>query len=66
MNIEGPIMIHIKTQKGKGYKFAEKSEDKYHGLSKFNISTGIQVALKTIKIENIIKLYVFESSLLNK
>ncbi len=42
INIDGPIMVHIKTQKGKGYKFAEKSEDKYHGVSKFNISTGIQ------------------------
>ena len=39
---KGPILIHIKTQKGKGYSFAEKSEDKYHGVSKFNIETGIQ------------------------
>ena len=39
---KGPILIHIKTQKGKGYSFAEKSEDKYHGVSKFNIQTGIQ------------------------
>ena len=38
----GPILIHLKTQKGKGYKFAEKSDDKYHGVSKFNINTGIQ------------------------
>ncbi len=39
---KGPILIHIKTKKGKGYSFAEKSEDKYHGVSKFNIKTGIQ------------------------
>ena len=39
---EGPILIHIKTQKGKGYSFAEKSDDKYHGVSKFDIKTGIQ------------------------
>ena len=39
---KGPILVHIKTQKGKGYSFAEKSEDKYHGVSKFNIKTGIQ------------------------
>ena len=39
---KGPILIHIKTQKGKGYSFAEKSDDKYHGVSKFNIKTGIQ------------------------
>ena len=42
VNYDGPIMIHIKTQKGKGYSFAEKSEDKYHGVSKFNVDTGKQ------------------------
>ena len=41
-NFDGPIMIHIKTKKGKGYQFAENSKDKYHGVSKFNIQTGIQ------------------------
>ena len=35
-------MIHIKTKKGKGYEFAEKSDDKYHGVSKFDVSTGMQ------------------------
>ena len=39
---KGPIMIHIKTEKGKGYFFAEKASDKYHGVSKFNVQTGIQ------------------------
>ena len=39
---EGPIMIHIKTQKGKGYSYAEKANDHYHGVSKFNVKTGIQ------------------------
>ena len=39
---DGPILIHVKTQKGKGYEFAEKSEDKFHGVSKFNIQTGVQ------------------------
>jgi len=47
INVEGPIMVHIKTQKGKGYEFAEKSEDKYHGVSKFNINTGIQEKSKS-------------------
>ena len=42
LNHEGPIMIHIKTEKGKGYEFAEKSHDKYHGVTKFNVKTGIQ------------------------
>jgi len=39
---QGPILIHTITQKGKGYKPAELSGDKYHGVSKFNISTGEQ------------------------
>tara|TARA_B100001093_G_scaffold498020_1_gene545634 strand:- start:84 stop:1490 length:1407 start_codon:yes stop_codon:yes gene_type:complete len=40
---EGPIMIHIKTQKGKGYSYAEKATDNYHGVSKFNVETGEQI-----------------------
>jgi 1-deoxy-D-xylulose-5-phosphate synthase len=40
---EGPIMIHIKTQKGKGYSYAEKANDHYHGVSKFNVATGEQI-----------------------
>ena len=47
INYEGPIMIHIKTEKGKGYSFAEKSEDKYHGVSKFNVNTGVQEKSKS-------------------
>ena len=39
---EGPILIHAVTKKGKGYKPAEDSRDKYHGVSKFNIITGEQ------------------------
>tara|TARA_A100001015_G_scaffold290740_1_gene364097 strand:- start:3361 stop:5280 length:1920 start_codon:yes stop_codon:yes gene_type:complete len=41
-NHQGPILIHVRTQKGKGYKPAEDSGDKYHGVSKFNVSTGEQ------------------------
>ena len=40
---EGPIMIHVKTQKGKGYSYAEKASDHYHGVSKFNVKTGEQI-----------------------
>jgi len=43
---KGPVLIHTITQKGKGYKHAEESGDKYHGVSKFNVTTGEQV--KTI------------------
>ena len=44
---EGPIMIHVKTQKGKGYSYAEKASDHYHGVSKFNVQTGEQVKSST-------------------
>jgi len=44
---QGPVLIHTITQKGKGYKPAEESGDKYHGVSKFNIKTGEQVKSKT-------------------
>jgi 1-deoxy-D-xylulose-5-phosphate synthase len=39
---EGPVVIHVVTRKGKGYKPAESSADKYHGVSKFNVVTGEQ------------------------
>ena len=39
---EGPILIHVVTQKGKGYGPAEASSDKYHGVVKFDIATGAQ------------------------
>ena len=38
----GPVLVHVVTQKGKGYKPAEDSADKYHGVSKFNVVTGEQ------------------------
>ena len=38
----GPILVHVVTQKGKGYGPAEESADKYHGVSRFNVVTGTQ------------------------
>ena len=46
-NHQGPVLIHVRTKKGKGYKPAENSGDKYHGVSKFNISTGEQAKSKS-------------------
>ena len=40
---QGPVLIHAMTKKGKGYKPAEDSGDKYHGVAKFNVTTGEQV-----------------------
>ena len=43
---DGPILIHIKTKKGKGYSYAEEAKDNYHGVSKFNVKTGEQLKSK--------------------
>ncbi|PJI44470.1 1-deoxy-D-xylulose-5-phosphate synthase [Ferrovibrio sp.] len=42
----GPILIHVVTQKGKGYGPAEAADDKYHGVSKFDVVTGTQAKPK--------------------
>lgn len=41
-NAKGPVLIHCVTRKGKGYAPAEASDDKYHGVSKFDVITGAQ------------------------
>ena len=38
--VNGPVLIHVLTKKGKGYKFAEDNPDKFHATSPFNIETG--------------------------
>jgi 1-deoxy-D-xylulose-5-phosphate synthase len=43
---QGPILVHVVTKKGKGYPPAEASDDKYHGVNKFNVITGAQVKPK--------------------
>jgi 1-deoxy-D-xylulose-5-phosphate synthase len=40
---KGPFLVHAITKKGKGYKPAENSDDKYHGVNKFDVVTGAQV-----------------------
>ena len=42
----GPILVHVVTQKGKGYGPAETSADKYHGVVKFDVATGTQAKSK--------------------
>jgi len=43
----GPILVHVVTQKGKGYPPAETSADKYHGVVKFDVATGAQLKSKS-------------------
>jgi 1-deoxy-D-xylulose-5-phosphate synthase len=47
LKYDGPILIHAVTKKGKGYKPAEDSRDKYHGVSKFDVVTGKQSKSKS-------------------
>ena len=51
-NVEGPVFIHVKTQKGKGYKYAEEDKEKFHGISPFDIKTG-SIAAKPLSYSNI-------------
>lgn len=44
--IKGPVLLHVMTQKGKGYDFAEKSPSKFHGVNPFKIKTGESVSSK--------------------
>lgn len=44
----GPILLHVVTQKGKGYAPAETSADKYHGVVKFDVATGAQAKSKSL------------------
>ena len=39
-NMEGPVFIHVKTEKGKGFQLAEENKEKFHGISPFNPETG--------------------------
>jgi len=43
----GPVLVHVVTQKGYGYGPAESSDDKYHGVAKFDVATGAQVKGKS-------------------
>lgn len=47
LNIKGPVLIHVITKKGKGYKFAEENPDRFHGVSSFNIETGEAIKQKS-------------------
>ena len=42
--LEGPVLVHVVTQKGKGYKFAEDDPSRFHGIPPFDIDTGETVA----------------------
>lgn len=45
--VKGPVLLHVLSQKGKGYNFAEESPSKFHGVGPFNIETGKVLSEKT-------------------
>ncbi|MDO8602688.1 MAG: 1-deoxy-D-xylulose-5-phosphate synthase [Candidatus Omnitrophota bacterium] len=45
VNLSSPILLHVVTKKGKGYGFAEKGPEKFHGVSSFNVNTGEKMAI---------------------
>ena len=52
--LHGPVFLHIITEKGKGYAPAENSNDKFHGVSSFDIQTGVQNKSKDKTYTNVI------------
>ncbi|WP_370931985.1 1-deoxy-D-xylulose-5-phosphate synthase [Bartonella sp. DGB1] len=58
-----PVLIHVVTEKGKGYKPAEAANDKYHGVSKFNINTGKQ---ETGTSQNLSYTNIFSNALIRE
>ncbi|MEL7649703.1 MAG: 1-deoxy-D-xylulose-5-phosphate synthase [Sedimentibacter sp.] len=47
-NIEGPLIMHVITKKGRGYRFAEQKPNEYHGVSPFDIETGKSLKTSTV------------------
>ncbi len=47
-NFTGPVLLHVVTKKGKGYKPAEKNPTKFHGIGPFDIETGKTISLKKV------------------
>ncbi len=52
--LHGPVFLHLITQKGRGYKPAEESKDKFHGVSSFDIKTGVQNKSKVVTYTNVV------------
>lgn len=57
--LKGPLLVHVITKKGKGYRFAETDPERFHGVPQFDISTG-----ETKKEKNLTYTDVFGSTIL--
>ena len=63
LKIDHPIVIHVKTIKGKGYAFAENDPSRFHGIGKFDIATGRQITDNKVKVMTYTQ--VFSKALIN-
>jgi 1-deoxy-D-xylulose-5-phosphate synthase len=45
--MQGPVLLHVRTQKGRGYRFAEKNPDVFHGMAPFEVETGSPIRCHT-------------------
>ncbi|MDR0708696.1 MAG: 1-deoxy-D-xylulose-5-phosphate synthase [Spirochaetaceae bacterium] len=52
-NLERPVVIHVITRKGKGYRFAENDPGNYHGVGVFSVSGGLSGAAPAVAAENV-------------
>jgi len=43
-DLTGPVLVHVITKKGKGYRFAEENPLSYHGVAPFNVETGLTLS----------------------
>lgn len=64
--LEGPILIHVVTKKGKGYKPAEENPDKFHSASNFDVETGISKKEKTVDYSKVFGDKIVELARKNK
>ena len=64
-NVDGPKFIHVKTVKGKGYKFAQDHPEDYHGVDKFDYRTGVKPG-KTRSISSIVGITLAEMANYNE
>jgi 1-deoxy-D-xylulose-5-phosphate synthase len=49
-NLRGPLLVHVITKKGKGYRFSEDDPMRFHGITPFNIDTGESIAAKNVPV----------------
>lgn len=48
-HVDGPVLVHVITKKGKGYEPAEKSPNKFHGTGPFEIATGKKSPIRRLR-----------------